>query len=257
VCGYDPNCDIVLPHRPGISSRHGAFTFDKHNRFIYRDLGSPDGSEVIYREGQDPGQGQGRRQKFDWILGGHKIPGPADVDRRSPRPFPQLLGSTSVAMTLSRQHTSPMSVRFARVPRMWKVLLDEADLSPSKTQAASRVYTPPGKGPITLKKKLGKGGFGVVWHVWDVSTGEEHALKEPPADSIKKGTLQMDWWTREAAIMGQISHVSNLSLPPDPALTGCQPNIVKFLGTNSEPSPGLASEYIPGGDLYHQTDITP
>lgn len=44
----------------------------------------------------------------------------------------------------------------------------------------------PGKS-VTLSKELGTGGFGVVHHVWSVSTGEQYALKKPKEDSCEDG----------------------------------------------------------------------
>lgn len=57
-------------------------------------------------------------------------------------------------------------------------------LSRVNTAAPSGARTPT-SGPsrhVTIHKELGTGGFGVVYHVWNVSTGEEYALKE-----LKKG----------------------------------------------------------------------
>ncbi|KAK4232843.1 hypothetical protein C8A03DRAFT_19953 [Achaetomium macrosporum] len=55
--------------------------------------------------------------------------------------------------------------------------LDSACASGARTPASGR-----GK-PVKVRKKLGAGGFGVVYHVWNASTGEQYALKEPREDS--------------------------------------------------------------------------
>jgi serine/threonine-protein kinase Chk2 len=78
------------------------------------------------------------------------------------------------------------------------------------TAAASGAQTPqrhngrdtPNENSILLKrKKLGRGSFSVVHHVWDVSTGLEYALKKF-RDPIWVG------WKKEASIMMKTSHVS-------------------------------------------------
>ncbi|PHH93269.1 hypothetical protein CDD83_8780 [Cordyceps sp. RAO-2017] len=53
---------------------------------------------------------------------------------------------------------------------------------------------------------LDNGAFGVVWHIWDVSTGEERALKEPSARAVRERRVDVDAWRNEARIMGLISH---------------------------------------------------
>ena len=53
----------------GLSYHHFALTFDNHNRLIVKDLGSLDGTEVIYDK-----QGKGKRSDFVWIVGGDKVP---------------------------------------------------------------------------------------------------------------------------------------------------------------------------------------
>ena len=87
-------------------------------------------------------------------------------------------------------------------------LVDRLDLrSRPQTERASGAHTPRA-GPIHLRKKLGEGAFGVVTHFWDVSTGDEYALKEPSNNAIKKNKVDIDAWKKEAHVMGQISHVS-------------------------------------------------
>ncbi|KND93130.1 hypothetical protein TOPH_02411 [Tolypocladium ophioglossoides CBS 100239] len=68
VFGYNPNCDVVLPHQ-GISNYHFSLTFDNHHRLIVKDWGSLIGTQVTYN-----GEGEGTRRHFQWIIGGHDIP---------------------------------------------------------------------------------------------------------------------------------------------------------------------------------------
>lgn len=49
--------------------------------------------------------------------------------------------------------------------------------------------TTPASGPskaLTVDKKLGEGGCGVVYHVWNISTGKQYAVKRPKEDSAMK-----------------------------------------------------------------------
>ncbi len=54
-----------------------------------------------------------------------------------------------------------------------ETLFDEVDLDRPPTEPGSGVHSPFGSGPIELRTKLGEGSFGIVWHVWDVTMGEQ------------------------------------------------------------------------------------
>jgi hypothetical protein len=84
-------------------------------------------------------------------------------------------------------------------------LLDILGLSKPRTRAVTGTHTP-GTGEIHLRKRLGEGGFGVVTHLWNVSTGSECVVKEPVANAVRK-KLNFEAWEREARIMGLVSHV--------------------------------------------------
>ncbi len=201
VCGWDPGCDIVLPDISGVSFRHAAFTFDEHNRLIYQDLGSQAGSQVIYDK-----QGHGRRKGFRWILGGHPVPGEKEeiiIQMTPTLCFRVVVCGHHVASPLYADKVN----RFRQATAPVEALLDEVDLGRPPTEPPSGVHSPPGEGPITLQKKLGEGGFGVVWHVWDVSTGEEHALKQPSDRAIRERRVNVHRWKEEARILGRVQHV--------------------------------------------------
>jgi len=55
---------------------------------------------------------------------------------------------------------------------------------------------------VSLRNKIGRGSYGVVYRVWNVSTGEEYALKKPADRSFKVAA-----WEREILIMKRIKHV--------------------------------------------------
>jgi serine/threonine-protein kinase Chk2 len=79
----------------------------------------------------------------------------------------------------------------------------------------------PGTGDIYLTKVLGQGSFAVVTHYWNVSTGEEHALKEPSRKAIREHLFRVDEWENEKHVMGLISHVRILPV--------CSPNLSDIL----------------------------
>ncbi|KAK3897708.1 kinase-like domain-containing protein [Staphylotrichum tortipilum] len=235
VCGWDPSCDIVLPNLSGVSFRHAAFTFDEHDRLIYQDLGSQAGSQVIYDKA-----GRGRRSRFRWILGGHPVP---DGQEET---IIHMTPSLCFRVVVCRHDVaSPLYVnkvnRFRRGTAPVEALLDEVDLGRPPTEPPSGAHSPPGEGPITLQKKLGEGGFGVVWHVWDVSTGEEHALKQPSDRAIRERRVNVHRWREEARMLGQIQH----------------PHIVTLLGQDFIDLPRLELEYLPCGPLHAQRGLTP
>ncbi|KAJ4230717.1 hypothetical protein NW757_013982 [Fusarium falciforme] len=84
-------------------------------------------------------------------------------------------------------------------------LLDDLGLSNPSTRPRTGAHTP-GTGEIHLSKKLGEGSFGVVTHLWNVSTGDEHVVKAPTSKAIRKKKVDKKAWRREADIMAQVSH---------------------------------------------------
>ncbi|KAI0970506.1 hypothetical protein F4678DRAFT_462202 [Xylaria arbuscula] len=99
----------------------------------------------------------------------------------------------------------------------------------SATELPTGTYTPTDE-PV-LKKKLGTGGFSIVHLVWNASTGEEFALKEPNEEFEPDDE---EAWKHEAMLMSRVSHG----------------HIVKFLGYEAEPRPSLRFEYLPCGTLW-------
>ncbi|AEO61522.1 hypothetical protein MYCTH_2311751 [Thermothelomyces thermophilus ATCC 42464] len=179
VFGTDENSDIVLPKSIStISFHHFALTFDDHYRPIVKDLGSSNGIEVTYNS-----RGKGNRSNFIWIIGGHRIP------RYTETIVINVNKDLKFQIVVARHDiTSPQYIdnvnRFRQGMADAGNLLGRLDLrSRPQTERASGAHTP-GTGPIFLKKKLGEGTFGVVTHLWNVSTAEECAVKEPSARAI-------------------------------------------------------------------------
>ncbi|KAI0009525.1 kinase-like domain-containing protein [Xylariaceae sp. FL0662B] len=232
IFGYHPKCDVVLPYQ-GISNVHFSLTFDNHNRPIVKDLGSYIGTEVTYNKG-----GKGIRSQFQWIVGGHKIPN----EKKSI--------IITAAKTVSFQIivpfyniTSPAYIdkvnRFNQGTVTTEGLLDDLGLSNPPKRPATGAHAP-GTGKIYLTKELGEGGFGIVTHLWDVSTGDERVVKAPSSKAMQKRLVDRTAWHREARIMGQVSHR----------------HIVRLIKAVFAPHPQLHLEYVPYGSLDDHENIS-
>ena len=197
VAGWDPKCDFALPHIPGVSYHHFSMQFDEQYRLTVRDLGSTCGTSVKY--GQED---EGRRCNGTWIVGGHDClddMGPIVINVTK---FLQFRILVPVHGTQSQVYRSKVD-KFREGTAGTEDLFGELDLqSGLQTQRPSGTHTP-STGSITFKKELGRGSFAIVHRIWNASTGETYALKEP------KGRYAADAWKREALIMGRISHVSS------------------------------------------------
>ena len=206
VIGWAPDADIILPKRPGISRYHAALTFNKKNRLVVRDLGSLCGTRVTYdREVAERGY------KVDWIVGGHdflKDKTPilefvGDLQFRLVGP-PQNIDSQQYIdnVTKFRQGTADTTDLFA--------LLKVRSLPETELPTPTGISTPSSKpsGPILWKKKLGQGNYGVVTYVFNVTTGEQYALKEPLKNFRGQGCHTIEQWRKEADIMSCIQYVS-------------------------------------------------
>jgi hypothetical protein len=205
VFGHDPDSDVVLPYQRGVGYHHFTLTFDEAKRPAVKDWGSLTGTEVTYGN-----QGHGVRRGFQWIVGGHDVPrtrGPIIVTIRA---------DVRIRLQIIVAHhdvVSPTYVdkvdRFLHGTAATEDLFSSLDI-PNRldTERPTRAHTP-STGPIHLRKRLGEGSFAVVTHYWDVSTGEEYALKKPSAKAIRKRRVRVADWENEDHIMGLISHVSS------------------------------------------------
>ena len=199
VFGTDPTkCDIVLPMKKGVSSRHCALTFEKnfqdchHYRLVLRDLGSTTGTAVAY-----DGEGGERRTNFRWILSGHEgtnkiksiviyigtlvefriVVAPHDI--------------TSQAYTQKVENFREGTARAE--DSLLRLRLQTNPLTIMPTQAKT-----PHMGPIRLiREELGRGAFGTVSKIWDVSTGGVYAAKTVINDTTEQGTLVRNRRLRE------------------------------------------------------------
>lgn len=107
------------------------------------------------------------------------------------------------------------------------------------TRLPTGTHTPSTRSsPIFYHKEIGRGEFGVVTYVWNVTTREKYVVKEPTEERLT--ALELKSWKEEARIMGRISH----------------DHIVAFLGAEFSPRPRLRFEFVPGGSLDKQANIS-
>lgn len=204
VFGRDEDCDIVLPDFRGVSTYHFALTFDDQNRPIVKDLGSFIGTQVTYN-----GDGLGWRSDFTWIVGGLD-----DPQEETPIKTPIVIHVNKhlkFQLVVSRHdlnsHLYKNNIRLFRQGTAGPGNLFDRLKFPPDTERVTGTMSP-SRRPIFLTKKLGEGSFGVVTRLWNVSTGEKHALKQPSDRSIREKEFDAGSWKKEAKLMGRISHVS-------------------------------------------------
>ncbi|KAF5024768.1 hypothetical protein F66182_3146 [Fusarium sp. NRRL 66182] len=232
IFGSNPKCDVVLDYQ-GVSNVHFSITFDDYNHPIVQDLGSLMGTQVTYN-----GDGEGARSDFRWIVGGHQIP---EEKKNIVVTVPDAVAFQIVVQT--HDIRSPAYVgkvaRFKQGAATTEGILKDLGLSNPPTRPRTGTHSP-GTGEINLKKKLGEGSFGVVLHLWNVSTGEERAMKTPSPRAIQNDQVDHGAWEREAYIMGLVEH----------------PHIVRLIESFFDPQPELHLEYMPCGSLDDHNDIS-
>ncbi|KAJ8126473.1 hypothetical protein O1611_g7166 [Lasiodiplodia mahajangana] len=138
VAGCDPKADIVLPPGSGISFHHFSLTFDNAYRLVVRDLGSRAGTAVVYGD-----QDEGPRSTFQWIVGGDE----------------NLKDQEKIIIRVVKR------VQF-------RIVVNKYDINSKafRDKLPTGIHTP-AKKDVLLKKKIGEGGFAVVYHAWNASTG--------------------------------------------------------------------------------------
>ncbi|KAG5787120.1 hypothetical protein H9Q69_013809 [Fusarium xylarioides] len=223
IFGSNPKCDVVLDYQ-GVSNIHFSLTFDDYNRPIIEDLGSLMGTQVTYN-----GDGEGFRRDFRWIVGSDEIPHEMEsiiitvpdavafqiVVKRHELESPAYIGAVA---------------QFKQGAATTEGLLEDLGLSNPPTRPGTGTHSP-GTGVINLKKMLGEGSYGVVIHLWNVSTGEERVMKTPSLRAIQDDQVDHD---------GLAEH----------------PHIVRLIESSFDPQPELYLEYMPYGSLDDHNDIS-
>lgn len=200
VAGYSSAADILLPFK-GVSWHHFALTFDAQNRLVVRDLNSTMGTRVVYDD-QDGAPGRG----MDWSacpppLAKAKVPVVKVLESLQFRLIEPHRDTRSKAyldnVARFREGTGATEDLFQDIKLLSRVPTE----LPTPTEKA-RQFAP---GTVYWKKELGRGAFGTVYYIWDATTRDEFALKEPRSDK----SFNEEVWRKEAEILKGISHVSD------------------------------------------------
>lgn len=235
--GRSTDTELPLAGFPAVSSYHFALTFDDDYRLVVRDLGSTCGTAVIY----GPTEGD-RWSNFDWIVGGSDF-----LEGMSPI-IVKVSQFMQFRLVIPRHNVQSKSYR-DKVDRFRAGTADPDHLldlghvgliSRVRTEVPSGVQTPVSRPDraVTVNTKLGQGTFAVVYRVWNVSTGEQYALKKP----LK--AFDAAAWEREALIMDRIEHVS-LDLWVAPALDRLADFLLETHRFVAELSPGAGAVSSP------------
>ncbi len=210
VFGTSPNCDIVLPMGRGVprlARRQCVLAFDHYGRLVLRDVQTPRadhkrGTAVEYN-GKGGGD-RGKRRDFTWILSGspfateaHEIVIALHDNLKfllvvEPHDFssPQYQHNVSQFPACVRHDADALSIGGLSLGSTGSTV------TPSGAQS-------PGADAILLNDRvLGRGGQAVVKHVWNVSTAEEYASKEPAEERWKRRLRA------EVVLLKSVSHVS-------------------------------------------------
>ncbi|KAM3563273.1 hypothetical protein MY1884_001318 [Beauveria asiatica] len=219
IAGSSPeHADLVLPFSTHVSKKHIAFTFDRMNVPIARDLQTTAGTRVIY-----DGETRDRVSGFDWSLVGPSI-------ARDKLPILDISNEVQFKVKVpKRDFSSPDYVE--KVNRFRQGVADPAKLLDSvkiRTEGGTQVQTgqqSPLDGQksrlegVFHTKELGKGSFGLVEYFWNVTTRDEFVVKTPNKDTA----IDID---------------------------------IALLEATFDPLPKLQLEYIPGGSLTLQDRLS-
>nr|POF26278.1 calcium/calmodulin-dependent protein kinase type ii delta 1 chain [Quercus suber] len=205
VFGWGSDCDIQLVDRDNpqytnprrvavVSERHFSITFDPQRRVIVRDR-STNGTAVTY-----DGEGGATRSHFTWII----FPGYKTIEISIPSAkifFDIRLGKHeehSEEFNANIDGVFPLSSRMGE--GQLAVPVQQLHMRSQSTSVATSGGAIPDCRAIYLKhEQIGRGAYGVVYRVSNVSTGEECAARYiDPSD--------LDY-VREIAIMKELDHV--------------------------------------------------
>ncbi|KAM3449906.1 hypothetical protein MY3296_006516 [Beauveria thailandica] len=218
VIGRNALCDLALDHAH-LAQFHGVFTFDKSDRLIFRDLGSRHGTRVKYDRGvndntkvrDDSGRplytssGGLIRRGFTWIVGG-------SGDYQSVEVW---LGETLWMQVVvpDRNWSGQNHKESVRLFRRNSLAVHSDHFQSAfkhalKLKQRAKRHNTLSSAPIYIHKEVGWGAFGTTFRRWNVSTGEEIAVKQPLEGSIDDTTLDIRGiWANEIKILKSLKHL--------------------------------------------------
>lgn len=204
VFGWDPDCDIQLVdrlnYRPEdrnlverVSKNHFSITFDAERNVILRDT-STNRTAVSY-DGQ---AGNEHRRQFTWII----FPGFEKIEISIPSADISFIIKLGKHENCEEEFAANVDRVFPPNMRMGEGGLAtpfrKLDVQSNDTSVAPSGLATPRHRPIYLQhERIGKGTFGRVYRLTNVSTGDDYAGKFIDHFDCK----------REVAIMRQIDHV--------------------------------------------------
>lgn len=192
-CGRSEDAELRLAPLPAVGFYHLALAFNQDYCLVVQDLGSTCGTTVVYGRTE-----RGRWSSFPWIVGGSdflKGVSPIIVKVSQFLQFRLVVPQHDVRSKSYRDKVD----RFRAGTADTEPLLDLGHvglLSRRRTEVPSGVQTPASRptAPVTVRKKLGQGSFAVVYRVWNVSTGEQYALKKPDSRSFDAAACAVNWF---------------------------------------------------------------
>ncbi|OAA53798.1 Protein kinase-like domain protein [Niveomyces insectorum RCEF 264] len=238
VFGTSPDADVVLPRRDslvGLAPYQCALTFDDRGRLILRDLQNSakkrGGTAVKYND-----KGEQKRRNFTWILSGNEC-----VENN--RPVIIALHENLKFEIVVEKHDLASAAYQEKVAQFLECAVDNS-LPPgeSNTQRSDVTITPGGASktitdPILIEdEELGEGGQAVVVRAWNVSTGEQYAIKRPKMEEF------YDRLAKEVKFLKRTNHENIVRCIPELSAT--------------KPVPQLVLEYLPLGALHEQNRRT-
>lgn len=216
LLGSSARCDVQLSSVHA-DEAHLALTFNENRDLVIRDIGSSRGTQVTYigdrrsqihhlrsedksKSAKDKLNPDNCRKNFEWIVGGHRYHNfltqwaTSEFLRQDELPPRVTLGSGESKISFwvdpgSKEYTDTQISRFLPgwgPPSMLKQFFFGAKKS-----------TPQIIDPLYSYKLVGRGSYASVYRVWNVSTGDSRALKQPNnkaefLDKPAKGTQSGD-----------------------------------------------------------------
>ncbi|EGE81474.2 protein kinase [Blastomyces dermatitidis ATCC 18188] len=235
-------CDIVLASQtsPDVSGSHCFLTFNEYDQLILHDT-STNGTIVSYN-----GKGAENRKKFSWIVAGHPVPDEEMHDIVIQLGKDLSFRIVCAKRTNEEEYTAKIRQFRSDLEKLEESALDSLNLESRLITAHYTQSHSPRQEPLLLAlSELGRGAFGVVTCLWDVSCGVTYAQKTPLAAQTKHMAQSehdqlIEEWGNEIDLLKSVSH----------------DHIVRLLHWVKEPVPQLYLEYMKFGNLNQIGDIT-
>ncbi|EEQ90607.1 serine/threonine protein kinase [Blastomyces dermatitidis ER-3] len=201
-------CDIVLASQtsPDVSGSHCFLTFNEYDQLILHDT-STNGTIVSYN-----GKGAENRKKFSWIVAGHPVPDEEMHDIVIQLGKDLSFRIVCAKRTNEEEYTAKIRQFRSDLEKLEESALDSLNLESRLITAHYTQSHSPRQEPLLLAlSELGRGAFGVVTCLWDVSCGVTYAQKTPLAAQTKHMAQSehdqlIEEWGNEIDLLKSVSH---------------------------------------------------